>query len=97
MRRALVRARSSKVNRRIKGVHGKGEEAIVASQEKHDEDEGAPWIRALEAGDYEALTLDLRISMLASLCDLAMAGPTVRWARNLAFGKEFGGSLQAIW
>ena len=40
--------------------------------------EGAPWIRALEGAEFDQLALDLRISLLASLCDLAMGGPTFR-------------------
>ena len=48
-------------------------------QERHEEeDEGAPWIRALESAEYDSLPLGIRISMLSSLCDLAMQGPTVR-------------------
>ncbi|GAB4814610.1 hypothetical protein N2152v2_001656 [Parachlorella kessleri] len=63
------------------GDHGEEheeDESEDEEEEKHEEVEGAPWIRALEGSEFDQMPLDLRISMLASLCDLAMGGPTVR-------------------
>lgn len=43
-------------------------------------EEGAPWVRALEAGDYATLSLEQRVAVLSALVHQALEGPSVRAA-----------------
>jgi hypothetical protein len=58
---------------------GSEEEEEEERRRRRDEAHlGESWVAALRDGDYDALPLSERVSMLSSLCQLALESPTVR-------------------
>jgi hypothetical protein len=57
------------------GEDDAAEEARRLRDEAHA---GEPWVSALRDGEYDSLSMELRVSLLGALCQLALESPTIR-------------------